>query len=70
MIIYNGKIAHPLRRNSIKLGDKTIFQRPEKAERSWLIIDLALPGLIFAPKDAGGMRTADGLILQNHGRRK
>ena len=70
MMTMDGKIVHPLRRSSVRLGDKTIFDRKDVTNRAWFILDLALEGGGFAPKNSTGLQTADGFVMNYHSRRK
>ena len=70
MMTMDGKIVHPLRRSSVRLGDQTIFDRKDVTSRAWFILDLALGAGVFAPKGSSGLQTADGLSMQYHSRRK
>ena len=70
MMTMDGKIVHPLRRSSVRLGDQTIFDRKDVTSRAWFILDLALGCGGFAPKNSTGLQTADGFVMNYHSRRK
>ena len=70
MIVMDAKIVHPLRRSSVRLGDQTIFDRQENTGRAWFILDLALGGGGFVPKNSAGLQTADGYVMNYNSRRK
>ena len=70
MMTMDGKIVHPLRRSSVRLGDQTIFDRKDVTSRAWFILDLSLGCGGFAPKNSTGLQTADGFVMNYHSRRK
>lgn len=70
MIIKDGKEVHPLRQSKIILDGNTYYEGNAKHNRSWFILDLALPGPMFVPAGSSGLTTADGLIFGKKGRRE
>lgn len=69
MIVKDGKEVHPLRQNEILLGEQPIFKLNARHERSWFILDLALPRMAFVPLGSAGLVTADGLQMKTNCRR-
>ena len=70
MIARNGMEVHPLRQSSIRLGNETAFELNALHNRSWFILDLALPGRAFIPADCDtALVTADGQWFGTYSRR-
>lgn len=68
MLIRDGKEVYPLQLRKMQLGEQTVYDRDTRG-RSWLIIDLRLPGEPFIPADADGLITADGELFYTYNRR-
>ncbi len=62
-LIKEGYSVYPLSQRRIQLGRDIIYDRDTRGE-DWFILDLALPGGRFVPKNSGGLITARGLIFK------
>ena len=69
-MIKDGKLVHPLGQSLITLGEEVIFDLSADTGRSWFVLDLALPGYIFKPKDSSYIKLADNKTLMDYCRRK
>lgn len=69
MIVKEGLEVYPLRRTKVSLGEQTIWEQSMR-NKSWFILDLALPAVGFVPAESTGLITAEGKRLFCGGRRR